>query len=122
MVKADAQKLVNEFVEAILKQDEAIHSGNTKDVRRYARKIDPAAKKLIQMGEEGIREFATLLHHPWRRMRVKAAVHLFSSIPDEVLTVLKEIAQGDDFAAECARMRIQEWEEHPEHYDISNWK
>lgn len=118
----DPKKLVDLFVESIEKQDEAIRSpeGTSKLVRHYGNLYVTIAKQLLRMS--AIDEFATLLDHPNRVIRVAAGVCLFSSIPDRTLATLKEVAEGDDFAAFCARLRIKEWEEHPENYDPSNWK
>ena len=121
MAKVDTEELVNQFADAIIKQNEAIYSGTTKEVRRYGKKITPIARKLVNMGEEGKRQFATLFNHPDREIRATAAVCLMSYMPEEALVVLRELAEGDDLIAMGAQMRIKEWEEHPEHYDESNW-
>jgi hypothetical protein len=120
-VKKDAAALVEEFADSVVKQSEAILTGTTKEARYYGKKPAPIARKLLGMGDEAVRQFASLLCHPVRRVRVVAAVYLFTSLPDDVLAALKEVAEGDDFAALCAQLRIKEWEEHPEHYDESNW-
>ena len=120
-MKKDAIALVGQFSNSILKQREAIRSGTTRQVRYYGRKLVPIAKKLLQMGDDGKREFATLLDNPDKEIRATAAVYLISSMPDKALSVFRELAEADDFDAECAQLRIKEWEEHPEHYDPSNW-
>lgn len=91
-----AADLVSEFVESISKKSRAVCSGTARQARYYGSKRKPIALKLLAMGENGIREFATLLCHPSRGVRV-------------------------DFDAVCARLRIQEWDQHPEHYDRANW-
>lgn len=116
-MKKTASALVQDFVDSIFKQNHAIKSGSTRQVRYYGNKISPIARKLVQMGDEGKREFATLLHHPDREVRAFAAFYLISSMPEEALAVFKELAEGDDLIAMGAQMRIKEWEEHPEHYD-----
>ena len=121
MVQRNASALVQEFVDAIIKQNQGIKSGTARQVRYYGRKISPTARKLVRMGDEGKREFATLLHHPDREVRANAAVYLCSSMPEEALAVFRELAQGDDLIAMGAKLRIKEWEEHPEHYHESNW-
>lgn len=78
----NAADLAKEYLDCILKQREAIFSGSVRDVRRYARKITPTARKLVRMGDDGIREFATLLSHPDKEVRADAAFNLISSLPD----------------------------------------
>jgi molybdenum cofactor cytidylyltransferase len=113
-VKKSAAELVDELVEAIVKQREAVHSGSTKDVRYWARRITP--RKIRQMGDDGNRELATLLRHPDWEVRATAAVYLMSYMPEEALAVFRELAERDGLVGWAARMRIKEWEEHPEHY------
>lgn len=79
------------------------------------------AKKLL-WGDEGRGQFATLLQHPGREICATAAVYLCSSMPEKALAVFRELAQGDDLLALGARMRIKEWEENPDKYDVSHWK
>lgn len=120
--KGNAESLVKAFADSIIKQNQAVKSGTTRQVRYYGNKIMPIAKKLINMGDDAIRQFATLLQHPDLEVKATAAVYLMSSLPDEALAVFREMAEGDDeYHAMCAKMRIKEWEEHPEHYDESNW-
>jgi hypothetical protein len=121
MAEADASALVNEFVDSIVRQNLAIRNGTAREARRYSSRRVPIAKRLLRMGEEGKRQFATLLHHTDREIRATAAVYLCSSMPKEALAVFRELAEGDDLVAMGAQMRIKEWEEHPEHYDPSNW-
>ncbi|MCE5324304.1 DUF2019 domain-containing protein [bacterium] len=111
MVEDDVSKLVDEFAEAIIKQNQAIHSGTTKEVKHYGNKIGPTARKLLQKGEEAKRQFATLFSHPDREVRANAAFYLINSMPEEALAVYKELAQGDDLVALGAQMRVKEWEE-----------
>lgn len=120
-MKKTASELVQEFADAIIKERQAVENGNTKEVRRYGNNRPPIARKLLRMGDEGKREFAILLQHQDREIRGTAAVYLISSIPEEALAVFRELAEGDDLIAMGAQMRIKEWEEHPEHYDESNW-
>lgn len=113
-MKKSAAELVDDLVEAIVKQREAIGS---RDVRYWARKITP--DKIRKMGDEGNRELAKLLSHPDKEIRATAAVYLMHCMRDEALAVLREMAKGgpNDLFALAARMRMKEWEEHPEHYD-----
>lgn len=120
-MKKTAAELVQQFADGIVKQRQAIHSGTTREVRRHANRIMPAARQLVRMGEDGRREFAVLLSHADREIRATAAAYLVSSMPEEALAVFRDLAQGDDLIAMGAQMRIKEWEEHPEHYDESNW-
>lgn len=115
-MKKTAAELVDDLVEAILQQRKAVYSGTTKDVRYWARRITP--DKIRKLGDEGNRELAKLLSHPDKEIRATAAIYLMHCMPDEALAVFKEMAKGgpNDFYAMCARMRIKEWEEHPEHY------
>lgn len=116
-MKKTASELVQEFADSLIKQSQAIHSGTAKEARYYGRKRGPIARKLLRMGDEGKQEFATLFHHQHREIRGTAAVYLISSMPEEALAVFRELAEGDDLIADAAKMRIKEWEEHPEHYD-----
>lgn len=120
-MKNDAAPLVRDFVESLTKQAEAIRCGTTKQARYYGDRSHRAAKRLVMMGDMAIGQFGALLEHPSRKIRVTTAVYLLNSLPDAALATLKEVAKGDDFHAECARLRIKEWEEHPEHYDPKNW-
>lgn len=122
MVEKSAAALVEEYVDCILKQRDAIHSGTIKDVRRQAKKMNPTAKKLLRMGDEGLREFATLLSHPDWEVRARAACSLVSFLPEEALVVFRQMAESSNpMIAMAGKMRIKEWEEHPEHYDPENW-
>lgn len=114
-------KLVEEFADSIIKQRQAVKSGTTRQVRAYGNKRTPIAKRLLRMGEDGKRQFATLLHHPDRFVRGTAACYLCRTMPKEALAVFRELAQGDDLNALGAKMRIKEWEEHPENYDENHW-
>lgn len=110
-MKDRAVSLVQEFVESLISQADAVHSGTTRQAKYYGDKSHRVANRLISMGEEGIRQFATLLEHPLRKIKVTAAVYLLDSIPDEALAALREVADsGNDFHAQCAQLRIREWE------------
>lgn len=117
----EASTLVQEYADSVIKQDQAVRSGNVKEAEFQGKRTAPIAKRLLRMGDAAKRQFASLLYHPYRRVRVVSAVHLFCAMPDEVLVALEEVAKGNDYAAMCAKLRIKEWEEHPEHYDESNW-
>jgi hypothetical protein len=121
-VKKDASELVNEYADSIIMSRKLIGSGNVKQIRYYDRKRTPIAKQLLRMGDEGIREFAALLSHPDWEIRADAACSLISSLPEEALAVFREMAESDNpLVAIAGKMRIKEWEEHPEHYDPKNW-
>ena len=83
-MKKDATALVEEFADAVIKQSQAIRSGTMKEAKSYGNKRAPIARKLLRMDDEAKRQFATLLHHSVRRIRVVAAVYLLSSMPEEV--------------------------------------
>lgn len=117
MVEDEVSKLVDQFADAIIKQNQAIHSGTTKEVRYYGNKIGPTARKLLQKGDVAKRRFATLLTHPDREVRATAAFYLIDSLPEEALAVYKELAQGDDLIALGVQMRIKEWEERQKQQD-----
>ena len=114
MTKEDAAKLVEQFVETIIKQEEAIFAGDVKAAKYYGNRYTPIAKKIMGMGEEARDQFASLLEHPCRLIRVAAAVYLYSSRPEQTLAAMREVAKGDDFAAFCAQRRIKEWEKRSE--------
>jgi len=121
MMKADARQLVERFAESIVKQLEATFAGDVKTAVYQGKRRLPIAKRLMRLGDEAKEQFATLFQHPNRIVRVAAAVYLFSSMPERTVAALREIAEGHDFAAHCAELRIKQWEEHPEQYDDSNW-
>jgi hypothetical protein len=117
MIKQTAPILVAEFEQAFIKQWEAIRHGTSRQARYYGDRTEKIARKLLSMGEDAHREFATLLYHPIPDLRLEAAVYLLHVLPEQALAAFREAAAGDDdFLAECARMRIREWEEHPERY------
>lgn len=103
-------KLVGEFVDSVAKQNQAIHSGTTKEVRYDGNKMVAAARKLVS-GDEGRRQFATLFDHPDREVRANTACYLRDYMPDEALRVFKELAEGEDLIAKAARMRAEELEQ-----------
>lgn len=110
------------FAETIEKQQEAIFAGERKTARVLGDQYLAIARKLASLGEEANEQFATLLNHDNRLVRVAAAVYLFHCMPDRVITAMRDVAEGKDFAAYCARLRIKEWEERPEGHGPENWR
>ena len=121
MAKMSAAELVEEYADSIIMQRQAVHAGNARKARYYGNRRAPIAKRLVQMGDQGIRAFAVLLNHPDMEIRATAAVHLISSIPEPALAVFRDLVETNSPLALPAKMRIKEWEEHPEHYDPENW-
>ena len=114
MTKEDAAKLVEQFVETIIKLDESVFVCNVESTKYIWNRYAPIVEKIMGMGEEARDQFASLLEHPCRLIRVAAAVYLYSSRPEQTLAAMREVAKGDDFAAFCAQRRIKEWEKRSE--------
>jgi hypothetical protein len=118
----DPAELTALFVESIVKQDEAIRHGGVKSMRAFGDTRVRIARKLVSLGDDAKEQFAALFVHENRIARVAAAVYLFHCMPDRTFAAMREVAEGDDFAAYCARLRIKEWEERPEGHGPENWR
>lgn len=110
-MKNEIEDLVREFAFHKIAQDEAVLQRHDSDVgNRHAKGRIAAFKTLIaKYGDEGREALTTLFGHTNRGVRCTAAAYLLRYKHDEAMSVLKELAKGDDFAAFGAQCSIDNW-------------
>ena len=86
------QDLVEQFVENVVAQNEAIFRGDAKTGNKHARKYGAAVDKLLAHGNPGRDALAVLLKHERMDVRVMAAAHLLRYRTAEAKAVLEEAA------------------------------
>ncbi|MBI5027082.1 MAG: DUF2019 domain-containing protein [Nitrospirae bacterium] len=112
--KKNIDKLVLQFAESVIKQNEAIMAGDHKAGNKYAKKYIQCFKKLCGFGSEGKEALSKLLKHEDLGVREMAAAFLLNFMKyktNEAMAVLKEIAKIPGLIGFGASEAIKRWEE-----------
>ena len=105
------QKLVSEFADFVIKQQECIDNGDWKLGNTYAKKYIKCYKDINKIGNVAKEEMLTLLKHKNDVVRTMAATFLLKYSTEESLRVLKEISKKPGMVGFGARESIKRWEE-----------
>ncbi|MBI5027083.1 MAG: DUF2019 domain-containing protein [Nitrospirae bacterium] len=113
----NAKKLVEQFAEATIGQNQAIMDGDAKLSNKYANKRIDCFRKLRQLGDAGREELATLFNHENLGVRVAAAAYLLKFKTEEALRILRELSKIQGLIGLDASETIKRWEEGTWHLD-----
>lgn len=108
MRKAPSE-LVQEYAEAVIKQEECIFQGNVRKGNQFARRYIQIANELLSGGEEVISVFAELLQHPDPNVRVNAAASLLKARTAEAVATLEPLAEIEGLAGLGAKMTLERY-------------
>jgi len=107
--KSKLERLLVEFANGLIAQNEAIRKNNPEKGNQYAGRYIRASAELISLGETGISAFATLLTDSRVEVRTMAACELLPYRTKEALAVLEESAKGTGVTALGALMTLKRW-------------
>lgn len=111
-MRRDTDYYVNEFVQGLLEQDEAIDQDRERAYVRKQEKRFSRAVDVLRQSEEGVQALAKVLKHESPRVAIAAAVYLLvTSAEAEAVDTLRKYANrpGDDLYTYAARERLKEW-------------
>jgi len=116
--QGETDKLINIFVDNVIKQYEAIwEKGDSKIGNKCAKKRINAWDEICRIGDYAKEQFAVLLIHEDVRVRSSAACFLLKYKHKEAKKALVEISKGDDITAFEAGQCLKRWKEGEWHLD-----
>ncbi|MBU2702606.1 HEAT repeat protein [Sporomusaceae bacterium BoRhaA] len=104
------EKILEEFVEACLKQEDSIKRGDSKTGNKQYRIIQGIRRDLKENPNYGLEKLIPFLEHSSANVRLTAAFTLIPILPEQAKTVLKALAIGRGTIAFNAEMTLAEWE------------
>ena len=110
VMNTEHEKLIRQFANAVIEQNEAIERHDIKSGNKFANKYIKASETLIGAGGEGIRAFACLLDDRRIAVRVMAASYLLPYCTNEAIPILRKAAGGKGITALGAYMTLKRWE------------
>jgi hypothetical protein len=107
------ERLVAEFTDSVIAQNDAIQRHDPKVGNAFARRYMKASDLLLSLGQEGVDALSVLLKHPRIEVRTMAACDLLPFRTEEALQVLEESAKGTGITALGAIMALERWRRRP---------
>jgi HEAT repeat protein len=104
------EKILEEFVEACLKQEDSIKRGDSKTVNKQYRIIQGIRSDLKKNPHYGLEKLIPFLEHPSANVRLSVAFTLIPILPERAKEVLQALAAGRGTIAFNAEMTLSEWE------------
>lgn len=104
------EQILNEYLEACLKEEEALTKGDSKTGNKQFRMITKIDKDLKSNPEYGIEKLVVFLDHPSDNVRYNTAYSLIPIMPEKAKAVLEEVGSKKGLVALNARMTLSEWE------------
>jgi len=102
-------ELIQEYADAVIKQQECIFQGNARKGNQFARRYIQIAKELLSGGEESISVFAELLQHPDPNVRGNAAANLLKDRTAEAVAALEPLVKNEGLVGLGAEMTLERY-------------
>ncbi len=104
------QKLVEEFAESVIRQTDAVATGDHQTGNRHAKRYIAAFEKLRAAGDVGREALVPLLRHRRADVRTMSATFLLRYKTEDALAVLRSEARGHGLVAFEASQAIKRWQ------------
>ncbi|SCM78471.1 conserved hypothetical protein [uncultured Sporomusa sp.] len=102
--------ILEEFVEACIKQEDSIKKGDSKTGNKQYRIIENITRDLKSNPKYGLEQLTPFLEHSSANVRLNAATSLIPIFPEQAKNVLSILAEGRGMVAFNAEMTLSEWE------------
>lgn len=104
------EKIVNEYLEACMKGEDAQERGDSKTYNKQQRIIQKIRKELKSNSEYGLGQLLPFLEHQNSFVKLETAISLVPIQPDRSKKVLLELSDTKGLTAFNAKMTLSEWE------------
>ncbi|AIF51852.1 DUF2019 domain-containing protein [Pelosinus sp. UFO1] len=104
------EQILEEFVEACLKQEDSLKRGDSKTGNKQYRIINDIRRDLKANPKYGIEKLIPFLEHSSANVRLNTAFCLIPLLPEQARNVLAIVAAGRGAVAFNAKMTLSEWE------------
>jgi len=106
------EQLINKFAENIIKQNQYIENGNSREGNICAKKYISAFKTLVDLfGDEGRESLSRLFNHDNEGVRQMTAAFLLKYKTNEAKKVLEELVKRKGLISFNASETLKRWEE-----------
>ncbi|MDU4961608.1 MAG: DUF2019 domain-containing protein [Sporomusaceae bacterium] len=104
------EKILEEYLDACLKQEDAQKRGDAKTYNKQQRIIQEKRKNLKSNNQYGLEKLEPFLEHPSSIVRLATAYSLIPIFPDKAKQVLISLAEVRGTTGFNAKMTLSEWE------------
>lgn len=101
--------MFEEYIDAILKREKALETGNARVANRYYDKIADIIDKLKEENTKELMKLKPLLEHEEVSVRFTTAFYLLQIIPEDAERILEDISQTRNRSSFEAEMTLREW-------------
>jgi hypothetical protein len=106
----DKQKIIENFINASIKQGESIEEGNWKVANRQYKIIEKSYQHLRKLDEKSVYELIKLLDYNNDYVKLWSATYSLSIDEEKAKNVLKILSNKSGGLGLTAKMTLQEWE------------